>query len=54
MKFVQAWLSARIHRESSFNHRGEPVMHVEGCISTWKDRESTFHNCGGAVNLVQA
>ena len=52
MKFVQAWLSARMHRESCFNHRGEPVMHVEACISARKDRESGFHRCGGSVKLV--
>ena len=51
MKFVKAWLSARMHRESSFNHSGEHVMHVEACISTRKDRES---HCGVSVKLVQA
>ena len=32
MKFVQACLSARKHRESAFNHRGEPMKHVEACF----------------------
>ena len=52
MKFVQACLSASNHRESSFNHHGEPVMHVEACINTRKDRESSFHHCGGSVKFV--
>ena len=52
MKFVQACLSASNHRESSFNHRGESVMHVAACISGRKDRESSVHHCGCSVNLV--
>ena len=60
-------LSARIHRQSSFNRRGDPVMHVEACINAhcgssvkfvqaWlsarKHRESNFHHCGGSVKLL--
>ena len=52
MKFVQALLSARIHRESSFNHCGEHVMDVEAYISTRTDRESSFHHCGVSVKHV--
>ena len=29
-------------------------MHVVACISTRKDRESSFHHCGGSVKFVQA
>ena len=35
------------------NHRGEPVKHVEACISARKDLESSFHHCGVSVMLVQ-
>ena len=59
MKLVQACLTARVHlvqstrkhRESSFNHRGEPVKHMEACISAWKDRESSVQYCGCSVNI---
>ena len=52
VNFVQAILRDRIHRESSLNHRGEPVKHMEACISARKDRESSVHHCGCSVNLV--
>ena len=57
MNFVQAWLSARIHRESSFNHRREHVMHVETCISASKDRQKQFlplwRFCEARASLVK-
>ena len=30
------------------------MKHVQACLSVRKDGESSFHNCGGPVNLVQA
>ena len=27
---------------------------VQGCLSVWKDLESSFHRCGGPVKIVQA
>ena len=30
------------------------MMHVQACLSGRDDRESSFHRCGGRVNLVQA
>ena len=32
MKHVQACLSARDDRESSFHHCGSPVRHVQACL----------------------
>ena len=29
-------------------------MYVHACLSARKDRESNFHDCGGAVKLMQA
>ena len=30
------------------------MKHVEACLSTRDDRESSFQHCGGPVMLVQA
>ena len=30
------------------------MKHVEACLSSRDDRESSFHRCGGRVSLVQA
>ena len=30
------------------------MKHVQTCLSARKDGESSFHNCGGPVKLVQA
>ena len=30
------------------------MKHVQACLSARKDGESSFHHCGGLVNLVQA
>ena len=34
--------------------RGRAVKQVKACLSARKDRESSFHHCGGPVKLVQA
>ena len=52
MKLVQARLSGRKDRESTFQHCGGPVKQAQGCLSTRKDRDSRFHHCGGFVKLV--
>ena len=38
MNLVQAGLSTRRHRESSFQHYGGAVKLVEACLSGRKDR----------------
>ena len=43
MNLVQAWLIARRHRESSFQHCGGAVKLVPACLSARNDQESTFH-----------
>ena len=30
------------------------MHHVEACLSSREDRESSFHRCGGTVRLEQA
>ena len=30
------------------------MNHVEACLSSISDRESSFHRCGGRESLVQA
>ena len=30
------------------------MKHVEACLSSRDDRESSFHRCGGRYSLVQA
>ena len=30
------------------------MKHVEGCLSAWQYRESSFNRCGGPVRVVQA
>ena len=30
------------------------MKHVEACLSSRDDRESSFHRCGGSESLVQA
>ena len=51
---MQACLSAREDRESSFHHSGGAVNLMQACLSAREDRESVFHRCGGRVKLVQA
>ena len=29
------------------------MKHVQACLSAREDRESSFHNCGGLVRLIQ-
>ena len=29
------------------------MKHVQACLSAKENRESSFHHCGGFVNLVQ-
>ena len=29
------------------------MQHVQACMSTMEDRESSFHHCSGPVMLVQ-
>ena len=49
MNLVQAGLSTRRHRESSFQHLEGAVKVVQSCLSAKKDRERSFHHYGGAV-----
>ena len=44
MKLVEACLSARNDRESSFHQWGGAVNVVQSCLSAKKDRERTFHH----------
>ena len=30
------------------------MKHVQHCLSAGKDRESSFHHCGGRMRLMQA
>ena len=46
VKFVQAWLSARKHRESNFHHCGGSVKLLQACLSAGKVRDCSFNHCG--------
>ena len=59
MKHLQACLSAKEDRKSSFHRCGGPVRlvqggavkHVQAYLSARDDRESSFHRSGGPVRL---
>ena len=46
MNLVQAGLSTRRHRESSFQHRGGAVKHVLACLNAGKVRDTSFNYRG--------
>ena len=50
MKLVEASLYAGNTLQSRINHLGSAVKHMQACLSTNKDRERSFHHCGGLVN----
>ena len=54
MKLVEACLSARNDRESSFHQWGGAVKVVQSCLSARKDRERSFHRYAGAVKHLEA
>ena len=54
MKLVEACLSARKDRESSFHLWGGAVKVVQSCLSARRHRESSFQQWGGAVKFVLA
>ena len=54
MKHVQARLSARKDRESSFHHCGGPVKLVQACLCAENTLQRPFNRRGGAVKHVQA
>ena len=54
MKYVQASLSARNDRQSSFHHCGVFLEAPASLLSLRNDVELSFHHGGGPVMLVQA
>ena len=52
MKLVQTCLCTGNTLQRRFHLRGA-VKHVQACLSSRKDGESSFHHCGGPVKLVQ-
>ena len=54
MKNVEACLSAREDRESSFHHCRGTVRLVEGCLCAGKTWQSRFNLRAGAVEHVEA
>ena len=53
MKLVQACLSTKKYRESSFERCGGPVKLMQDCLSVRKGLEGSVHHSGGPVCLVQ-
>ena len=47
MNLLQAGLSTRRHRESSFQYWGGAVKHVLACLNAGKVRNSSFNYRGG-------
>ena len=54
MKHVQACLSAKEDRKSSFHHCGGHVMLVQACLNAGKTCQRRFNLQGSAVKHVQA
>ena len=54
MKHVQACLSAREDRESSFHHCGGSVRLVQTRLCAGKTWQSSFNLQGGAIKHVEA
>ena len=54
MKYLQACLSAREDRESSFHRCGGLVTLVHACLCAGKTRYRHFNHRGGALKHVQA
>ena len=54
MKLVQACLSAREDRESSFHHLGGAVRPVQTRLCAGKTWQSRFNLQGGAVKHIEA
>ena len=53
MKHVEACISARKHRESSFHHCGGSVKFVQAWLSARIHRESSFNHRGEHVMHVE-
>ena len=53
MKHVEACISARKDRESSFHHCGGSVKLGQACLCARNHRESSFHHCGVSVKLLE-
>ena len=43
---VEACISARKDRESSFHHGGGSAMLLQACLSAGKVRDCSFNHCG--------
>ena len=54
MKLVKACLCAESSLQRRFHRLGGAVKHVQACLSTSKDGESSFHYCVSPVKLVEA
>ena len=54
MKHVQASLSARNYRQSSFHHCGGLVSHMLACVNAEKVSKAGFNRRGSAMHHVQA
>ena len=54
MKLLKACLCAESTLQRRCYRLGVAVKHVQACLSTSKDGESSFHYCGSTVKLVQA
>ena len=54
MKYLQACLSAREDRESSFHRCGGHVRMVQACLCAVKTWYRSFNHRGAAVKHVQA
>ena len=53
MRLVQASLCGGKTWSRRFIHRQGAVKHVEACLSSRDDRESSIHRFGGSGSLVQ-
>ena len=51
MQLVQTCLYAGNILQHRFNRQGRAVKHVQACLCTRNDGESSFHCCGGPVKL---
>ena len=49
---VQTCLNARKVSKGCFNRRAGAMKYVQAFLSARKDRQRSFHHCGGPVKLV--